>query len=93
MTLVDSPTDRSWAAFSERAPWILDPDGLAWLPVTERLRTAARREVPQLTEPGRLPHMGRMAVVVFRLGRAVGGWWIRKRLGRLPDAEASRALR
>jgi ubiquinone biosynthesis protein len=92
VTLVDSPTDRSWAAFSERAPWVVDPDGLAWLPVTERLRTAAHREVPELTEPGRLPHLGRMAVVVYRLGRAVGGWWIRKRIGRLPDAEASRAL-
>ena len=101
MTVVDSPRrpsdhedrlpDCDWAAFTERGPWVLHPDQIRWMPVTERLRAAARAEVPALTEPGRLPHLGRMAVVVWRLGTAVGGWWISKKLRRFSSPESSRA--
>ena len=96
MTTVDTPrptqpNDCSWAAFTDDGPWILDRDTIEWQPLAERLRDDARSEVPRLTTPGRLPHIGRMAVVVFHLGRAVGGWWVRKRFGRYSGAEASRA--
>lgn len=96
MTTVDTPrptqpNDCSWAAFTDDGPWILDRDTIEWQPLAERLRDDARAEVPRLTTPGRLPHIGRMAVVVFHLGRAVGGWWVRKRFGRYSGAEASRA--
>jgi hypothetical protein len=36
------PADRSWAAFTERAPWIIDRDHVRWLPLAERLRRAAQ---------------------------------------------------
>jgi ubiquinone biosynthesis protein len=84
-------SDCDWAAFTDRGPWVLHQDQLAWMSVTERLRAAARAEVPALTEPGRVPRLGRMAVVVGRLGAAVGVWWVRKRLGRFESAEASKA--
>ena len=100
MTIVDSPRrpsdhdgampDCAWAAFTERGPWVLHPDHITWMPVTSRLRAAARAEVPALTESGRVPNVGRMAVVIWRLGTAVGGWWVRKRLGRFSTDEASR---
>jgi ubiquinone biosynthesis protein len=83
--------DCDWAAFTDRGPWVLHHDQIAWMPVTERLRAAARAEVPALTEPGRIPRLGRMAVVVGRLGSAVVVWWVRKRLGRFASAEASKA--
>ena len=95
MTTVESPRteplDMEWAAFTEAAPWVLERDHIAWAPLADRLRDDARAEVPRLTTPGRLPHVGRMAMVVFHLGRAVGGWWVRKRLGRYRGTEASRA--
>lgn len=96
VTTVDTPrptqpNDCSWAAFTDEGPWVLDRDTIEWQPLAERLRDDARAEVPRLTTPGRLPHIGRMAVVVFHLGRAVGGWWVRKRFGRYSGAEASRA--
>ena len=100
MTIVDSPRrpsdhdgampDCAWAAFTERGPWVLHPDHITWMPVTSRLRAAARAEVPALTESGRVPNVGRMAVVIWRLGTAVGGWWVRKRLGRFSTDEASK---
>ena len=96
VTTVDTPrptqpNDCSWAAFTDEGPWVLDRDTIEWQPLAERLRDDARAEVPRLTTPGRLPHIGRMAVVVFHLGRAVGGWWVRKRFGRYSGPEASRA--
>ena len=96
VTTVDTPrptqpNDCSWAAFTDEGPWVLDRDTIEWQPLAERLRDDARAEVPRLTTPGRLPHIGRMAVVVFHLGRAVGGWWVRKRFARYSGPEASRA--
>ena len=42
-------------AFETDAPWVLDRDRITWLPGTDQLRAAARREVPVLTKPSRLP--------------------------------------
>jgi ubiquinone biosynthesis protein len=83
--------DRAWAAFSEAAPWVLDRDQIRWLPQTERLREAARAEVPDLTTPARLPPGVRVGAVVTTLGRALGPWWLRKRRDRYAGPEAARA--
>jgi len=101
VTLVDSPTtdsdddvapaDRRWGAFTEAAPWVLDPASISWMPLAERLRDRARAEVPRLTRPGRIPDIRRLLTVVRHLGWAVGVWWIRKRRGRYADGETSRA--
>lgn len=89
---VDSPlADRSWAAFTEDGPWSLDRDSITWLPVAADLRDAARREVPVLTHPGRIPPGRRVVRVMAVLGRAVGLWLWRTRRHRYPTPEASRA--
>lgn len=85
------PADLDWAAFPEVAPWVLDQSTIEWLPDAERLRLAARAEVPGLIAPGRLPPGRRGISVLAHLAAAVGPWaWKRKR-GRL-SGRASRAV-
>ena len=83
--------DCHWAAFTEDGPWVLQEDSLAWARGLEVVRDRAKAEVPKLTKPGKVPHLGRMFVVVGRIGWAVGSWWVRKRVGRFKTTEASRA--
>jgi ubiquinone biosynthesis protein len=85
------PADRSWAAFSEHAPWVLQRDRLSWLPVAAGLREIARREAPRLARPRRLPPGRRVVVVVARLAAALGPWAWRKRRHRYASAGAGRA--
>jgi len=93
--LTPAPTpalpDCDWAAFTEDGPWVLQEDSLAWARGLEVVRDRAKAEVPKLTKPGKVPHLGRMFVVVGRIGWAVGSWWVRKRVGRFKTTEASRA--
>ncbi|TPW09869.1 MAG: hypothetical protein FD127_3999 [Acidimicrobiaceae bacterium] len=70
---------------------MLDREHIRWLPLAERLRRAARAEVPVLTRPTRVPPGARVVTVVGVLGRAVLPWIVRKRRGRYPSPEASRA--
>jgi ubiquinone biosynthesis protein len=84
--------DLSWGAFSERGPWDLDREKIAWSEHAAILRREARSEVPRLTTPGRIPPIGRLLTVVFVLGRAVAPWMIRKKLRRFASPEESRAI-
>ena len=84
--------DLSWGAFSERSPWDLDREKIAWSEHAAILRREARSEVPRLTTPGRIPPIGRLLTVVFVLGRAVAPWMIRKKLRRFASPEESRAV-
>jgi ubiquinone biosynthesis protein len=68
--------DLEFGAFSERGPWVLDPDDLPWRWEIERLRGGTRREVPLLLAPGRLPPLGRLVRTVVTLGGALGGWLV-----------------
>jgi len=81
MTDLDGPpSDMAWGAFSDVAPWVIDRESLAWRAVADRERDAARRRVPELTTPGRLPPGRRGLVVITRLGAAVLPWiWQRRR--------------
>ena len=85
------PADRSWAAFTDDPPWVLDRSHPRWLALADELRTRAQAEVPVLTKPSRLPPGLRVVRVAGRLGAAVGPWLMRKRLGRHADGSASRA--
>ena len=78
------PADRVWGAFETDAPWVLDRDRIVWLPGAEALRAAARREVPVLTKPARLPPGRRVVTVVARLAWAIGPWWWRRRRADMP---------
>ena len=85
------PADRVWGAFETDAPWVLDRDSIVWLPGVEQLRAAARREVPVLTKPARLPPGRRVVTVVARLAWAIGPWWWRRRRGKYAGPEVGRA--
>ena len=85
------PADTNWANFTEDAPWVIDPDGLAWDRVAVVLRGKARAEVPALIKSRRLPPVGRLVVVVSRFAWALLPWFARKRTGRYSTPEESRA--
>lgn len=87
----DAHDDRRWGAFSEAAPWTLDRGTIAWLAGVDRLRSAARTEVPQLVSPGRLPPGPRAGRVAAVLGPAVAGWWWRRKRGRYTTPAAGRS--
>ena len=85
------PADTSWGAFTDTAPWVLDRDRISWLPDVEHLRALARAELPSLTRAGTLPPARRASVVTGKLGAAVVPWLLRRKLGRYPTTEQSRA--
>jgi ubiquinone biosynthesis protein len=87
---VEQPADLAWGAFSDTPPWVLDLDAVTWRRGVHELRLAARREVPRLTHPGRLPRGLRLVRVTARLGAAVAPWLVTRKLRRV-DAAASRA--
>lgn len=90
-----TPADLEIGSFTTDAPWIVDPERLSWKRGTGVLRAATRRAVPALTTPSRVPPLGRLGVVTFRLGRAVGGWALleRRKGGSTSRAGLSRRIR
>jgi len=86
-----APSDLSWGAFSSTGPWDLHREAIRWLPLAGRLRDGARDEVPELTRPARVPPGARALTVARELGGAVAPWLVRKRRGRYPTPEESRA--
>jgi ubiquinone biosynthesis protein len=85
------PADVAWGAFTDETPWVLERDAIRWLPLAERLRNAARAEVPGLTKPSKVPPGARVVTVVSALSVAVLPWLARKKRGRYATPEASRA--
>jgi ubiquinone biosynthesis protein len=83
--------DTVWGAFLDDGPWQLDRSSIRWLPLAARLRAAAQAEVPKLTKPSKLPPGLRVVTVVAALTKAMGPWFVRKKLGRYATPEASRA--
>ena len=89
MTTTAAPSDLGVGSFSETAPWTVDdPAGLAWRQGLAEVRERVRGEVPQLTQPSRLPGV-RVVKVVRHLGLALAGWRLRER--RSGDRSTSRA--
>src|SRR5215510_1263523 len=67
--------DLDWGAFSDHGPWVLDPDGIGWQWVIDRLRRGTRREVPRLLTPKvALRPVVRLVRTVVAIGGAVVGW-------------------
>lgn len=89
-TSATSP-DRSWAAFTETGPWVLDRAEIRWSNLARTLRQQAQAEVPVLTKPSKIPPGVRVVTVAGRLGRAIVPWLIRKKRGKHTDPAASRA--
>ena len=84
-TTVDAPshTDRSpdlsWGNFTEQGPWVLSREAISWTRVADVLRQSARREIPRLVTPSRVPPVGRLIRVVFTFGVALAPWFWKKR--------------
>ncbi len=89
---VNNVADLSWGAFSERGPWELDRNDIAWADHAAGLRREARNEIPRLTTPGRVPPIGRLLTVVVVLGRALVPWLVKKKLRRFATPEESRTV-
>lgn len=83
--------DLEWGNFTEQGPWNIDRDALSWRRDVARLRAEVAAEVPRRARARRLPPLGRLIVVVFRLGAAIVPWWWRKKRGRFADTSTSRA--
>jgi ubiquinone biosynthesis protein len=88
--MTERPIDLSWGNFSESGPWVLHRDTIAWSQVAIVLRAAAQKEVPSLIRARRIPPLGRLAVVVARLGWALLPWFILKKRNKFATPEESR---
>ena len=73
--LPDESPDLEFGSFSDRGPWVLDPDAIPWRWEIDRLRRGTRREVPRLLAPGRLPPLGRLARTLIEISTALAGWF------------------
>lgn len=82
-------------AFTERGPWVVDPDGMQWRRGIDELRARTRREGADLARPPTLPPAVRMLRTGVELGQAVALWQLLDR--RKGDSESragiSRRLR
>jgi ubiquinone biosynthesis protein len=74
-----SPVDRNVGAFSDRAPWIIDPDALVWRRGLDGVRARRRADVPRMLEKGHVPPVGRIARTVWSVGGALARWYVRDR--------------
>jgi ubiquinone biosynthesis protein len=83
-----SAPDLAFGSFSERGPWVVDPEHLVWRGGIEALRRRTREEVPELLRRRRLPPGARVLAVGGRLGWAVAAWYA---LDRGRGRERSRA--
>jgi ubiquinone biosynthesis protein len=91
--ITSPPPDLAFGAFSERAPWVVEPDKLPWRRGLDAERARTRASVPRLLRPGRLPPMGRLLRVLSKLGPAVGLWYVRERGRPQSRSGLSRRLR
>jgi ubiquinone biosynthesis protein len=91
----DMPADLRIGAFSERPPWIVDPDEMTWLGQVPLVRWAVRRQLPDLVSPRTLPPGTRVFTVLWHLGRALTGWALtaRRQGGSASKQDLSRRLR
>ncbi len=82
-------------SFSDHGPWRLDASELAWQRNIDLRRRVARRRVPELVSPRRLPPGLRVVRVVADLGGAVLLWRLRERRrgGGVSRAGIARRLR
>jgi ubiquinone biosynthesis protein len=77
---VEEPAaDFATGGYSERGPWVVDPDAMPWRASVERERDRARRQVPRWLETGHLPPLGRLVKVVALVGYAMAAWYVGER--------------
>jgi ubiquinone biosynthesis protein len=74
--LPEPSPDLEFGAFSDRGPWVLDPEAIPWRWEIDRLRRGTRQEVPRLLARGRVPPLARLARTVTVIGGAVAAWFV-----------------
>ncbi len=90
-----APADLSLGAFSDAAPWVVEPDKLRWRIGLARVRSRTRAEVPELVRRRRIPPLGRLVSTARHLGVPVAVWAMgdRRRSREVSRAGLSRRLR
>jgi ubiquinone biosynthesis protein len=89
------PSDLAFGAFTDDAPWVVEPAHMTWRRGIDDLRARTRAQVPLLMRRRRVPPGGRALQVGAVLGWAVGRWYLgaRRRGGATSRADLSRRLR
>jgi ubiquinone biosynthesis protein len=82
-------------SFTDRGPWVVDPDQMTWRGSIDRLRARTRREGTELAKPPPVPPAGRMLRTGIELGQAIALWQLidRRAGGARSRAAISRRLR
>jgi len=95
MSRSDEPiaSDLAVGSFTDRGPWLVEPERLAWRRDVPSLRAQARARVPKWLTRHRFPPVGRALRVVGRVGWALAAWAVLAR-GRVHSRrDLSRRLR
>jgi ubiquinone biosynthesis protein len=85
--------DLALGSFTDRGPWVVESDAMAWRRDVDHLREQARAQVPRWMETGHLPPFGRLVRVVGRVGSSVAMWGIGARRRGAPDSRTDLARR
>ncbi len=82
-------------SFTDRGPWVVDPDAITWNRDLDVLRAKTRKEADVLARPPRTPPFARIARTGADLGSAIIGWQLLdKRKGDIASKKGvSRRLR
>ncbi len=70
-----APSDLEFGAFSDHAPWSVEPAHLPWRRGLDLVRLDTRAEVPSLLRRRRLPPGTRVVGVIALIGEALAGWY------------------
>jgi ubiquinone biosynthesis protein len=76
MDATESSPDLAIGSFSDRGPWVVEPEAMTWRTDVDRRRAQARDEFPRWLDPGTLPPFNRVSRVVARVGVAIAGWYV-----------------
>ena len=89
------PSDLAIGSFSNDAPWLVEPEQMAWRRPINSVRWVIRGQIPELTRPRRVPSGTRILRVGRHLGVAVALWAVgdRRTGGAVSRAGISRRLR
>ena len=88
-----NPADLSIGAFSEAAPWIIEPANITWLSGIDSLRRGVAREIPIALKRPRTPPIGRFFKVVGSIGLVLLRWYLFDRGKERSKAQLSEGLR
>jgi ubiquinone biosynthesis protein len=92
---LEPPSDLDLGSFTERAPWIVDPEAMPWRRAVPGLRRQIAADLPRLTAPSKLPPGMRVVRTTRLLGTALVLWALgaRRKGGSASIADLSRRVR